>query len=100
MSKRTQVLQSYRQLLQIQRIAFAYDIPLQHQAKQQIRDNYIKHKQADAKQVNKLLQDAADAYNFLKHNVIQIKKKSENAYEARLRPEHTTTDTKSPPELM
>lgn len=103
MSLQHQVRISYRNLLSVIRIVFENDVQLQQSAKHEIYMNYIKHKSIqDTDKIKKLLQDSEDAYSYLKHNIIQIKKKSADTdvYTAKLRAEHTTKDTKPPDEII
>lgn len=101
MSQRLTVLHSYRKLLKIIPVVFKNDKQIQQAAINEIKTKYNDNKTVnDKQQIDKLLQESNDTYEFLLKNIIQIQKKDKQHYTATLRPEHTTKDTKPPEDIL
>jgi Complex 1 protein (LYR family) len=82
----TTALQAYRNLLRVTRDLFRADHVALRQSRAEIRSNFEKSKEVkDLQEIRKLVQDALEAEEFIKRNLVQARLTKRGTYAVTLK---------------
>eukprot|EP00252_Welwitschia_mirabilis_P020226 TRINITY_DN4911_c0_g1_i1.p1 TRINITY_DN4911_c0_g1~~TRINITY_DN4911_c0_g1_i1.p1 ORF type:complete len:102 (+),score=16.07 TRINITY_DN4911_c0_g1_i1:110-415(+) len=99
MSEKQAVLSAYRALLRARKKSFAGDIPMLTQSAKEIRAKFEENRSvSNPSHIQKLLQDAQEAAEFLASMIVQAKLTDRGSYEVKLGKEHEGATLEIPSE--
>lgn len=94
-----EALSAYRALLRARKKSFAGDLPMLTQSAKEIRSKFEENRAVSStSEIQKLLQDAREATDFLTNMVVQAKLTDRGNYEIRLDKEHEGATLEIPAE--